>query len=95
MTRVRTALEGSRGFTLGGGRVSLTPTVKVGVRLVGTPSLALRTSAYGRDYRAGYRVGILEQGWLQFDLEVEAQRRENRTVGGAEGAFPARATIGW
>ena len=32
VTRVRTALEGSRGFTLGGGRVSLTPTVEVGVR---------------------------------------------------------------
>ena len=32
MTRVRTALEGSRGFTLGGGRLSLTPSVEVGLR---------------------------------------------------------------
>ena len=32
VTRVRTALEGSRGFTLGGGRVSLTPSVEVGLR---------------------------------------------------------------
>ena len=31
-TRVRTALEGSRGFALGGGRVSLTPSVEVGLR---------------------------------------------------------------
>ena len=31
MTRVRTALEGSRGFTVGG-RVSLTPNVEVGLR---------------------------------------------------------------
>ena len=30
-TRVRTALEGSRGFTLGG-RVSLTPSVEIGLR---------------------------------------------------------------
>ena len=32
VTRLRTALEGSRGFTLGGGRLSLTPSVEVGLR---------------------------------------------------------------
>ena len=32
VTRVRTALAGSRGFTLGGGRLSLTPSVEVGLR---------------------------------------------------------------
>ena len=32
VTRVRTALEGSRGYTLGGGRLSLTPSVEVGLR---------------------------------------------------------------
>ena len=32
VTRVRTALEGSRGFTLGGRRLSLRPSVEVGVR---------------------------------------------------------------
>ena len=32
VTRVRTALEGSRGFALGGGRLSLTPSVEVGLR---------------------------------------------------------------
>ena len=32
VTRVRTALEGSRGFTLGGGRLSPTPSVEVGLR---------------------------------------------------------------
>ena len=32
VTRVRTALEGSRGFILGGGRLSLTPSVEVGLR---------------------------------------------------------------
>ena len=32
VTRVRTALEGSRGFTLGGGRLSLRPSVEVGLR---------------------------------------------------------------
>ena len=32
VTRVRTALEGSRGFTLGGDRLSLTPSVEVGLR---------------------------------------------------------------
>ena len=32
VTRVRTALEGSRGFTLGGDRLSLRPSVEVGLR---------------------------------------------------------------
>ncbi len=32
VTRVRTALEGSRSITLGGGRLSLTPSVEVGLR---------------------------------------------------------------
>ena len=32
VTRLRTALEGSRGFTLGGGRLSLRPSVEVGLR---------------------------------------------------------------
>ena len=32
VTRVRTALEGSRGYTLVGGRLSLTPSVEVGLR---------------------------------------------------------------
>ena len=32
VTRVRTALEGSRGFSLVGGRLSLTPSVEVGLR---------------------------------------------------------------
>ena len=32
---MRTALEGSRGFTLGGGRLSLRPSVEVGLRLDG------------------------------------------------------------
>ncbi len=32
VTRVRTALEGSRSFIVGGGRVSLTPSVEVGLR---------------------------------------------------------------
>ena len=32
MTRLRTALEGSRDFILGGGPLSLTPSVEVGLR---------------------------------------------------------------
>ena len=32
VTRVRTALEGSRRFTLGGGRLPLTPSVEIGLR---------------------------------------------------------------
>ena len=48
MTRVRTALEGSRGFTMGG-RLSLTPSVEVGLRVTAaTPRRARAwTSAAG------------------------------------------------
>ena len=69
--------------------------LRVGTRLVGTPSLGLRTSEYGRDYRAAYSLGVLERGRLHFDLGVEAQRRENRMYGEAGSALLARATLGW
>ena len=31
-------------------------------RFVGTPSVDIGTSQYGRDYRLGYRLGLLERG---------------------------------
>ena len=37
----------------------------VGARLVGTPRVGIAMSTYGRDYRFGYGLGVLEQGrWL-------------------------------
>ena len=46
-------------------------------RFVGTPSVGVGTSQYGRDYRFGYRLGLLERGALDFDLKVSGTRRES------------------
>ena len=37
----------------------------------------MRTSEYGRDYRIGYGVGVLEQGRLNLQIGVDAERRES------------------
>ena len=34
----------------------------VGARFVGTPRVGLTTSPYGRDYRVGNGLGVLEHG---------------------------------
>ena len=67
----------------------------VGARFVGTPRIGLRTSQYGRDYQFGYGLGVLEQGRMQFELGVEAQRRESAAEGGTSNGLMGRATLGW
>ena len=67
----------------------------VGARFVGTPRVGLTTSEYGRDYQVGYGLGVLEQGRMQFELGVEAQRRESPAEGGTSNGLMGRATIGW
>ena len=67
----------------------------VGARMVGTPRVSVRTSEYGRDYGAGYSLGVLERGRMHFDLGIDAQRRESPMHGGASNLFLARATLGW
>ena len=48
----------------------------VGRRFVGTPQVGVGTSERGRDYRLGYRLGLLGGTDPAFDLGVEAVRRE-------------------
>ena len=67
----------------------------LGARFVGTPRVGLATSQYGRDYRFGYGLGVLEQGKVNFELGVDAQRRESATAGGASNGLLGRATLGW
>ena len=69
--------------------------VPVGARFVGTPRVGLTTSPYGRDYRAGYSLRILESGRLSFEAGVDAQRRESPQAGGVSNGVLGRATIGW
>ena len=46
-------------------------------------------------YRFGYGLGVLEQGKVNFELGVDAQRRESATAGGASNGLLGRATLGW
>ena len=67
----------------------------VGARFVGTPRVGLATSLYGRDYRIGYGLGVLDRGNVNFELGVDAQRRESLMQGEASNGFLGRATLGW
>ena len=67
----------------------------VGSRFVGTPTLGVGTSADGRDYRLGYRLGALGGAGTAFELGVDAQRRERPLQGGTDHSALARATLRW
>ena len=67
----------------------------VGSRFVGTPTLGVGTSADGRDYRLGYRLGALGGAGTAFELGVEAHRRESPMLDTADNGFLGRATVGW
>ena len=65
----------------------------LGARFVGTPRVGLRTSEYGRDYRIGYGVEVLEQGRLRLQLGVDAERRVSPVFEMREGAGAAEQRV--
>ena len=73
----------------------------IGGRFVGTPRVGLRTSEYGRDYRVGYGMQVLEQGKLNLELGIDAERRESPVfhlqegAGGTDQRVLGRATMQW
>ena len=73
----------------------------IGTRFVGTPRVGLRTSEYGRDYRVGYGMEVLEEGRLKLQLGIDAERRENPTfhlrekTGDSDQRVVGRATVEW
>ena len=73
----------------------------IGSRFVGTPRASVRTSEYGRDYRIGYGVGVLEQGRLNLQIGVDAERRESALFqmqeqgAGTDQRVLGRATVQW
>ena len=69
--------------------------VLMGSRFVGTPRVGFSTSEYGRDYRLGYRLGMLDRERLHVELGVDAQRRESPLQGGASTGALGRATVRW
>ena len=66
----------------------------VGSRVVGTPRVGFSTSEYGRDYRIGCGLGVLDRGKLNFQIGVDAQRRESAMRGGTDNAVRGTATLG-
>ena len=67
----------------------------VGSRFVGTPRVGFSTSEYGQDYRVGYGLGVLDRESMNFELGVEAQRRNSPVLGGPSNGLLGRATLGW
>ena len=73
----------------------------LGARFVGTPRVGMRTSEFGRDYRLGYRVEVLEQGNVNLQLGVDAERRVSPVLGlrtgggGADQRVVSRASVSW
>ena len=67
----------------------------VGSRFVGTPRVGYSGSQYGRDYRMGYSLGLLDREELRLELGVDAQRRENPQMGDVSKGVLGRATLGW
>ena len=67
----------------------------VGSRFVGTPRVGFASSEYGRDYRLGYSLGMLGGEDLDFELGVDAQRRETPIANGADHGLLGRATVRW
>ena len=67
----------------------------VGGRLVGTPSFGIGASGHGRDYRLGYGLGVLSRESLEFELGVDANRRESPSQGTAEHGVLGRLTARW
>ena len=90
---------------LGGGSQRLDTEVgyglPIGARFVGTPRAGMRTSEYGRDYRIGYGMQVLEQGKLNLQLRIDAERRENPLFqmqeqgAGSDQRVLGRATVQW
>ena len=67
----------------------------VGSRFVGMPRIGFGTSEMGRDYRLGYGLGVLNRESLNFELRVDAQRRESPMQGAASNGVLGRVTVGW
>lgn len=70
--------------------------LSVGARFVGTPRVGLTTSRHGRELPGRlYGLGVLDRGDVNFELGIDAQRRESPMQGEASNGVMGRATLGW
>ena len=67
----------------------------VGGRFVGTPRVGFGSSAYGRTYQFGYRLGALGVEDLDFELGVDGHRRESPMLEGGDHGVLGRASVRW
>lgn len=63
--------------------------------LVGTPRFGVATSTYGRDYRLGYGLRVLQVGATSIEFGVGAGRRETTAFGSADHGALSRLTASW
>ena len=67
----------------------------VASRLVGTPRFGVTTSEYGRDYRLGYSLAVVQGGAMSFQFGLDAQRRESLLQEKPDHSLVGRLTVGW
>ena len=67
----------------------------LGSRFVGAPRAGMGTSAFGRDYRLGYGMTMLQTDDVQFELGFDGQRREIPLQDEADLGLLGRARLGW
>ena len=67
----------------------------VGSGFVGTPRVGFAATTYGRDYRMGYGLTLLERQTLDLEVGVDARRRESLMLDGADHGFLGQTRLGW
>ena len=67
----------------------------MGSRFVGTPRVGFAATEYGRDYRMGLGLSLLERETLNLELGVDARRWESVMRGGADNGVLGRAMLDW
>ena len=67
----------------------------VGRRLIGTPHFGVGASERGRDYRLGYSLTLSERSATNFEVGVDAQRRDSLSQGRVQHEVLGRITARW
>ena len=67
----------------------------VGRRLIGTPRFGVGASEWGRDYRLGYSLTLLQRGATNFEVGVDAQRRGSLSQGRVQHEVLGQITGSW